>query len=91
MHRNQIWLVWLIRFQRFCPFLFALKMAKISFLTMGYTPWGQKIESAQKIHASRGRYEMHGNQILLGVASPVSEILVLYHLPSKQPKFPFGP
>ena len=53
---------------------------------MSYSPWGQKIESAQKIHASRGRYEMHGNQILLGVASPVSEILVLYHLPSKQPK-----
>ena len=23
-------------------------------LTMGYSPWGQKIESAQKIYASRG-------------------------------------
>ena len=30
--------------------------------TMGYSPWDQKIESAQKIHASRGCCEMHGNQ-----------------------------
>ena len=28
---------------------------------------------------------------LVGVASPVSEILPLFHLPSKWPKFPFGP
>ena len=27
----------------------------------------------------------------MDVASPVSEILVLYHLPSKRPTFPFGP
>ena len=27
----------------------------------------------------------------MGVASLVSEILLLFHLPSKWPKFPFGP
>ena len=36
------------------PFSFAFKTAKISLRTMGYSPWGQKIESAKKIHASRG-------------------------------------
>ena len=29
--------------------------------------------------------------ILVGVASPVSEILLIFRLPSKRPKFPFGP
>ena len=41
-------------FGDFGPLSLALKMAKISLRTMGYSPWGQKIESAQKIHASRG-------------------------------------
>ena len=36
------------------PFCFPSKTAKISFQTMDYSPWGQKIELAQKIHASRG-------------------------------------
>ena len=44
------------------PFCLPSKMAKISFLTMDYIHGGQKIESAQKIHASRGSHEMHGNQ-----------------------------
>ena len=36
------------------PFFFPSKMAKISLRTMGYkVHGGQKIESAQKIHASR--------------------------------------
>ena len=34
------------------PFL-PSKTAKISLQTMDYSPWGQKIELAQKIHASR--------------------------------------
>ena len=33
---------------------FAFKTAKIPRQTMDYNPWGQKIESAQKIHAIRG-------------------------------------
>ena len=41
-------------FGDFAPFSFAFKTAKISLQTMDYSPWGQKIESAQKIHASRG-------------------------------------
>ena len=34
------------------------------------------IESTQKIHASRGGCEMHANQFLVGMASPVLEILL---------------
>ena len=36
------------------PFCLPSKMAKISLLTMDYSPGGQKLELAQKIHASRG-------------------------------------
>ena len=37
------------------PFCLPSKTAKISLRTMDYNPWGgQKIESARKIHASRG-------------------------------------
>ena len=41
-------------FGDFIPLSLVLKTAKISLRTMGYSPWGQKIELAQKIHASRG-------------------------------------
>ena len=34
---------------------------------------------------------MHEKQFLVGVASLVAEILPLFRLPSKWPKFPFGP
>ena len=36
------------------PFYLPSKTAKISFQTMDYSPWGQKMELARKIHASRG-------------------------------------
>ena len=36
-------------FRDFGPLSLALKTAKISLRTMDYSPWGQKIESAQKI------------------------------------------
>ena len=36
------------------PFCFPSKTAKFPFRTMDYSPWGQKIELAKKIHASRG-------------------------------------
>ena len=36
-------------------------MSKISLPTMDYS-WGQKIESAHKIHASRGWHKLHLNQ-----------------------------
>ena len=39
-------------FEDFTHFSFAFKMAKFSLRTM-YSPWGQKIELAQKIHASK--------------------------------------
>ena len=42
------------------PFSLPSKTAKISLLTIVHG--GQKIESAQKIHANRGSHEMHGNQ-----------------------------
>ena len=55
----------LFSFGDFAPFLFAFKMDKFFLQTMDYSPWGQKIESAQKIHASRGWYEydMHMHQV----------------------------
>ena len=36
------------------PFCLPSKMTKISLLTMDYSPGGQKLELAKKIHASRG-------------------------------------
>ena len=41
-HANQFWWAWPLWFRRFCPFLFAFKMAKFSLWTMGYSPWGSK-------------------------------------------------
>ena len=41
-------------FGDFVPFSSTFKTTKISLRTMDYSPWGQKIELAQKIHASRG-------------------------------------
>ena len=41
-------------FGDFVHFSFAFRTAKISLPTMDYSPWGQKIELAQKIQASRG-------------------------------------
>ena len=46
-------------FGDFTPFLFSFKMDKIFIRIMD---GGQIKESAQKIHASRGQCEMHGNQ-----------------------------
>ena len=47
------------------------------------------MELTQKIYASRGSCEMHGNQFLVGMASLVLEILLLFCLPSKMANFPF--
>ena len=41
-------------FGDFAPFSNTLKTAKISLQTIDYSPGGQKIELAQKIHARRG-------------------------------------
>ena len=35
-----------------------------------------RLESAQKNHASRDQYQVHAHQFWLGVVSPVSEILL---------------
>ena len=48
MHSNQFWWVRPLRYRRFCSFL---DLAKFPFLTIDHE--GQKIELAQKIHASR--------------------------------------
>ena len=56
-------------------FLFAFKMAKFPIRTMDYSPWGSKIESAQKIHANRDWRKMHVNQFWW--AWP--EILLIFH------------
>ena len=53
MHTNQFWWAWSLRFRSYVSFCLPSKTAKISLRTMGYSPWGQRIEPAQKIHASR--------------------------------------
>ena len=44
----------LFGFGDFTPFSLPSNLAKFPFPTMGYSPWGSKIELVQKIHASRG-------------------------------------
>ena len=44
----------LFGFRDLASFCLPSKTAKISLRTMDYSPCGQKIELAQKIHASRG-------------------------------------
>ena len=50
---------------------FHLPLAKFPFQTMDYSPWDQKIESPQNIHASKDmQAEMQAHaQSLVGVAS----------------------
>ena len=65
MHANQFWWAWPLQFRRFCfIFRFPSKQPKFSFRPWTIVHGGQKIESAQKIHASRGWREMHANQFL---------------------------
>ena len=72
MYANRFWWVLPLRFWRYCYVHVAFKTAKVSLPTMDYnSPWGQKIELAQKIHASRGWREMHANPLVL-------EILLLF-------------
>ena len=52
-------------FGDFAPFCFPSKQPKFPFRAWTIVHGGQKIESAQKIHASRGQCEMHGNQFWL--------------------------
>ena len=69
------------------------KTAKFPFLTMDYSPWTivhghQKIQWIGIGSKNSGSYKLMSNActpILVGVTSPVSEIL----LPSKTAKFPF--
>ena len=63
MHGNQFWWAWPLWFQRHHSFFFAFKNSQ-NFPSDHelYSPWDQKIESAQKIYASRGVCEMHGNK-----------------------------
>ena len=49
-------------FRFMAPFCLPSKTAKISFIPWTIVHGGQKIEFAQKIHASRGWHEMHANQ-----------------------------
>ena len=49
----------IFNFGDFSSFHWPSKTAKFPFQTMDYSPWGQKIESAQNIHAGRGCCETH--------------------------------
>ena len=42
MHGSQFWWAWLLRFRRYCLFLFAFRTAKFPFQTMDYSPWSSK-------------------------------------------------
>ena len=60
MHANQIWWVLLLWFRKFCPCFVQLQNGHNLDPFRSWTVHGgQKIEAAQKIHASRGGYEMH--------------------------------
>ena len=64
------------------------KMAKFPFLTMDYSPWSSKNSIDRywlKKFMQKGLMSSACTPILVGVASPVSEILLL----SKTAKFPF--
>ena len=79
------------RFWRFCSFLF--KTAKFFLQTMDpiYNPWGSKIRIGSKNLCKKRLMWNACKPILVGVASPVSEILLLFCLPSKRPNLPFRP
>ena len=49
-------------FGDFTHFCLPSKQPKFPFQPWTIVHGGQKIESVQKIHASRGRHEMHANQ-----------------------------
>ena len=54
MHGNQFWWVWPFQFQSYGSFCLHSKTAKFPFGPWAIVHGGQKIESAQKIHVSRG-------------------------------------
>ena len=60
MLANQFWLAWFLQFRRFESFLFVFKNGQN--FPSDIVHGGQKIESAQKIHASMGWHEMLANQ-----------------------------
>ena len=63
MHANPFWWAWPLQFGRFGSILFPFKNGQNFPSTMGYIVHGtQKIESVQKIHASRSWCEMNANQ-----------------------------
>ena len=81
IHRNQL--------KKFTQVGIDVKCMHTDFGGHGLSGFGDKIslwsikvekfnlsESAQKIHASRDRYQVHAHQFWLGVVSPVSEILL---------------
>ena len=69
----------------FCAVSFYVLSFYESFLSTDYIiHWGQKIELAQKFHT------MHGNQFWLAWLLQFWRFS-LFCLPSKRPKFPFGP
>ena len=49
----------LLGFIGFAPFILQISLSNHGH----YSPWGQKIESAQKIHASKAWCEMHVDQV----------------------------
>ena len=57
MYANQFCACSFTGFGDFAPFVCLQKQPKFPFRL-----WGSKIESTQKIHASKGRCEIHANQ-----------------------------
>ena len=89
MHTDQFWWAWPLQYWRFAPFLI--------WPNFPFGPWiiivhgGQKIKSAQIIYASRARLMWNAcKPISMSMASPAMVILLLFCLPSKMAKFPFG-
>ena len=91
MHANQFCWVWPLRFRWFFSLLSAFKNSQNHFRPWTIVHEGQKLESAQKIHASRGWHELHASQFWRVWPLWFLEILLLFVCLQKQPKFPFGP
>ena len=85
IHAHQLWWVWPLRFQRYC---YLQKRPNFPFWPWTIVHCHKKIQWIRIGSKNSGSYKLMSNAcipILVGLISPVSEIL----LPSKTTKFPF--
>ena len=76
VHAHQFWWVWSLQFQRYC---YLSKTAKFPFRGMDYSPWSSKNlinRNRLKKIMQVGVNVMCCTPVLMGVVSPVSEILL---------------